>query len=99
LRKTLLITGCDQRLCSGGIVGRYGKDVQLSDMNARKVMAALRSKLKVLHLCLCGGSKRWTGIEKRSQSDVPWRWLTQVAKIEGFYNFLGFQKKRCRKSD
>ncbi|WP_137170517.1 leucyl aminopeptidase [Marinomonas sp. FW-1] len=96
LAQTLLLPGVSQEFAQAVLLVGIGKDAELSDMQARKVVAAVAAQIKGLPFASVAVASAGLVLKKRSQADV----LALVAQWlnEGFYNFLGFKKDDAEKA-
>ncbi|MBU1466657.1 MAG: leucyl aminopeptidase, partial [Gammaproteobacteria bacterium] len=94
--QTLLLPGMSQDFAQAVLLVGIGKDAQLSDMQARKVIAAVAAQIKGLPFASVAVASAGLVLKNRSQADV----LALVAQWlnEGFYNFLGFKKDDAEKA-
>ncbi|MCB5162586.1 leucyl aminopeptidase [Marinomonas algarum] len=95
LAQTLLLPGVSQAFAQAVLLVGTGKETALSDMQARKVIAAVAAQIKTLPFPSVAIANDELAVKNRSASDV----LTLVAQWvnEGFYNFLGFKKDDAEK--
>lgn len=93
--QTLLLPAVSQDFAQAVLLVGIGKDAQLSDMQARKVIAAVAAQIKGLPFASVAVASAGLVLKNRSQADV----LALVAQWlnEGFYNFLGFKKDDAEK--
>lgn len=94
--QTLLLPGVTQDFAQAVLLVGVGKEVQLSDMQARKVIAAIAAQIKGLPFASVAVATTGLALKNRSQSDA----LALVAQWlnEGFYNFLGFKMDDAEKA-
>ncbi|RCW93204.1 leucyl aminopeptidase [Marinomonas foliarum] len=94
--QTLLLPGVSQEFAQAVLLVGIGKDVELSDMQARKVVAAVAAQIKGLPFASVAVASAGLVLKNRSQVEV----LALVAQWlnEGFYNFLGFKKDDAEKA-
>lgn len=96
LAQTLLLPSVSADFSQAVLLVGVGKSAQLSDMQARKVIAAVASQIKSLpyaKVALANGS---LNLKDRSEGDsiaLVAQWLN-----EGFYNFLGFKQDDAEKT-
>ncbi|WOD08520.1 leucyl aminopeptidase [Marinomonas sp. GJ51-6] len=94
--QTLLMPSVSQDFAQAVLLVGIGKDAQLSDMQARKIVAAVVAQIKGLPYAKVAVANGSLNLKNRSQSDVVAlvaQWLN-----EGFYNFLGFKKDDSEKA-
>lgn len=94
--QTLLLPSMTQDFAQAVLLVGTGKDSELSDMQARKVIAAVAAQIKGLPYVSVALASASLVLKKRSQSDVTAlvaQWLN-----EGFYNFLGFKQDDASKA-
>lgn len=94
--QTLLLPAVSQDFAQAVLLVGIGKDAELSDMQARKVIAAVAAQIKGLPFASVAVASAGLVLKNRSQADV----LALVAQWlnEGFYNFLGFKKDDAEKA-
>ncbi|MBR7888930.1 leucyl aminopeptidase [Marinomonas sp. A79] len=94
--QTLLLPGVSQDFAQAVLLVGIGKDAALSDMQARKVIAAVAAQIKGLPFASVAIASGEVELKGRSPSDA----LALVAQWvnEGFYNFLGFKKDDAEKA-
>lgn len=96
LGQTLLLPRVSQKIASAVLLVGIGKDAELSDMQARKVIAAVAAQVKSLPYASVALASRALLLKKRTASEVTAlvaQWLN-----EGFYNFLGFKQDDATKN-
>ena len=94
--QTLLMPSVSQDFAQAVLLVGIGKDAQLSDMQARKIVAAVAAQIKGLPYAKVAVANGSLNLKNRSQADVVAlvaQWLN-----EGFYNFLGFKKDDSEKA-
>ncbi|MEP0073739.1 MAG: leucyl aminopeptidase [Marinomonas sp.] len=94
--QTLLMPSVSQDFAQAVLLVGIGKDAQLSDMQARKIVAAVAAQVKGLPYAKVAVANGSLNLKNRSQADVVAlvaQWLN-----EGFYNFLGFKKDDSEKA-
>ncbi|MGP3372580.1 M17 family peptidase N-terminal domain-containing protein, partial [Escherichia coli] len=84
--QTLLLPAVSQDFAQAVLLVGVGKEAQLSDMQARKVVAAVAAQIKGLPFASVAVASEGLVLKNRSASDV----LALVAQWlnEGFYNFI-----------
>ncbi|TYL46741.1 leucyl aminopeptidase [Marinomonas sp. IMCC 4694] len=94
--QTLLLPGVSQEFAHAVLLVGIGKNAVLSDMQARKVMAAVAAQIKSLPFESVAIASAELALKDRSHSEV----LALVAQWinEGFYNFLGFKQDDAEKA-
>lgn len=96
LAQTLLLPSVSQDYAQAVLLVGVGKDAELSDMQVRKVIAAVAAQIKSLPYANVAIASKALAVKKRSESEVialVSQWLN-----EGFYNFLGFKKDDAEKA-
>ncbi len=94
--QTLLLPIMTQDFAQAVLLVGIGKDAELSDMQARKVVAAVAAQIKGLPYESVAVASAALALKGRSESDVVAlvsQWLN-----EGFYNFLGFKENDAEKT-
>ncbi|ETX09467.1 cytosol aminopeptidase [Marinomonas ushuaiensis DSM 15871] len=94
--QTLLLPSLTQDFAQAVLLVGIGKDAEMSDMQARKVVAAVAAQIKGLPYESVALASASLILKKRSSSDVTAlvaQWLN-----EGFYNFLGFKQDDASKA-
>ena len=94
--QTLLLPIMTQDFAQAVLLVGIGKDAELSDMQARKVVAAVAAQIKGLPYESVAVASAALVLKGRSESDVVAlvsQWLN-----EGFYNFLGFKENDAEKT-
>lgn len=94
--QTLLLPSVSQEFAQSVLLVGMGKGGVLSDMQARKIMAAVAAQIKGLPFASVAIASGELELKGRSQSDVlalAAQWVN-----EGFYNFLGFKKDDAEKA-
>ncbi|MBJ7537971.1 leucyl aminopeptidase [Marinomonas transparens] len=96
LAQTLLLPCASQDFAQAVLLVGVGKNAELSDMQARKVIAAIAAQVKTLPYASIAVASACLSLKGRSSSDV----LALVAQWlnEGFYNFLGFKQDDAEKT-
>ena len=91
LAETLLLPVSSQDFAQPILLVGIGKDAELSDAQARKVVAAIATQIKKLPYESVAFANRALAIKNRSAAET----LTLVAQWinEGFYEFTGFKKE------
>ncbi|MBD5772697.1 leucyl aminopeptidase [Marinomonas colpomeniae] len=96
LAQTLLLPCASQDFAQAVLLVGVGKSGELSDMQARKVIAAVAAQIKGLPYASVAVASASLEFKNRSQADTASliaQWLN-----EGFYNFLGFKKDDAEKA-
>ena len=96
LAQTLLLPSVSQDFARAVLLVGIGKESELSDMQARRVIASVTSQIQSFPYASIAVASRALSLKKRSQSAVVGlvaQWLN-----EGFYNFLGFKQDDADKS-
>ncbi|MEO9275131.1 leucyl aminopeptidase [Marinomonas sp. 5E14-1] len=94
--QTLLLPLMTQDFAQAVLLVGIGKDAELSDMQARKVIAAVAAQIKGLPYESVAVASAALTLKGRSESDIialVSQWLN-----EGFYNFLGFKESDAEKA-
>lgn len=94
--QTLLLPSMTQDFAQAVLLVGTGKSAELSDMQARKVIAAVAAQIKGLPFASVAVASAALTLKGRSESDVVAlvsQWLN-----EGFYNFLGFKESDAEKA-
>ena len=94
--QTLLLPSMTQEFAQAVLLVGTGKSAELSDMQARKVIAAVAAQIKGLPFASVAVASAALTLKGRSESDVVAlvsQWLN-----EGFYNFLGFKESDAEKA-
>jgi leucyl aminopeptidase len=88
---TLLLPAAHQDFAQSVLLVGVGKEAELSDAQARKVIAAIAAQIKKLPFKNVAIANACLTIKERTADEV----LTLVAQWvnEGFYEFLGFKKE------
>lgn len=96
LAQTLLLPCASQDFAQAVLLVGIGKDNELTDMQARKVIAAVANQIKGLPYASVAVASAALALKKRTQGDT----LALVAQWlnEGFYNFLGFKQDDASKA-
>ena len=96
LAQTLLLPSVSADFSQAVLLVGVGKSAQLSDMQARKVIAAVASQIKSLPYAKVALANASLNLKDRSEGDsiaLVAQWLN-----EGFYNFLGFKQDDAEKT-
>lgn len=96
LAQTLLLPALTQDFAQAVLLVGVGKGEALSDMQSRKVVAAIAAQIKGLPFAKVAVASEALNMKARSESEVIAllaQWLN-----EGFYNFIGFKQDDAEKT-
>ena len=96
LAQTLLLPALSQDFAQAVLLVGVGKGEALSDMQSRKVVAAIAAQIKGLPFAKVAVASEALNMKARSASEVIAllaQWLN-----EGFYNFIGFKQDDAEKT-